>query len=395
MAHGQRRRQRRDVDQNRGETKKSDIIITSTDMNGEFKIGAYDGYLTQFSCKLLLITGFLLAAFGGYVAFKLGIITTRFGSIASIDQKASTDSSLTKATMPKLNNNTTNENRVMFGFLPDYRFQAADVRFMIPRMTHLCLFGSEGDAHSGRLISRLPSKEKFGEIRSLAKTHGTKLYLGLGGAGRSDFFPKVLENEKKRTVFEKDIRQLIKEHEFEGVEVNWMYPSNIQAIEYLKHFVHGLSTHKIKVSMAIPPNEQFAKAIASIPFDMFHIMAYQQGITHRPPQAVQQVKSIVHKFSEIVPAGKLLFGVPFYGVKANGESVSYEDYANLKDDTLRSQISIEDGNILSAKRQLVHDAGWLGISIWELGQDCRPDQVGVHPKTCPNGEKDSLLASIV
>jgi len=284
---------------------------------------------------------------------------------------------------------------VVFGFLPDYRFDSADLEFIIPRVTHLCLFGSEADPKTGAPIIKLPSSDRLDVAKRVAKQSGTKLLLGFGGAGRSDFFAPVLNNAQLHGRFRKDLVAAMKKEQLDGIEMNWMYPSTSHDVGSLKRFVSDIKADLpgILVTMSLPPDRQFARAIVPAGFDLLHIMVYQGGVARSDSLsfAKTMMTSIIKEAGD---PGKLTLGLPFYGsMIKSGEVVSYEEIFTRHEGDF-ALARFEDSAHLLSKIALAEELRIAGVAIWEVGQDCRPRAVGSHAQTCPKGPSDSLLGAI-
>jgi GH18 family chitinase len=325
---------------------------------------------------------FLMIGFGGVISVTIAVIfySNAWSVAEGVDNVASLN--------VDAGSSSTNK-PMLFGFLPDYRFDSLAVDFVVPRVTHLCLFGSEADKATGSLIARLPSEDRLAAIKAIAKASSTKLFLGLGGAGRSEFFAAVLANKARAARLLDNLIDVCRKHGFVGVELNWMYPTRAQDIQHLSAFVNLLRKADLLTSMAIPPDEQFAQALSGIGFDFFHVMYYQAKIGGPTAHAERLLRSI----SKHIQPNRLTLGVPFYGLnKASNEAVSFEDI--LKSEDAKAKFNFEDRALLSDKLELARRESLAGLSIWELGQDCRPHAVGRHGQTCPHGEADTLLAGL-
>jgi len=120
----------------------------------------------------------------------------------------------------------------------------------------------------------------------------------------------------------------------------------------------------------------------------------------------------VQAHSAGLPLHKLCLGVPFYGRNdVNGDWTTYEDLVKalqLKDDEDQVSLKKDDREVsvgyngistLVWKLELAVKEGLGGLMVWEVGQDCRVDQVlrgdQVHVTTCPRGEDSSLLSALV
>ncbi|KAH9253517.1 hypothetical protein BASA81_008564 [Batrachochytrium salamandrivorans] len=279
------------------------------------------------------------------------------------------------------------EEEYVFGFLPDYRFDSADFEFMASRVTHLCLFGSEADPMTGKVVVRLPSAE---HLRLLQTKSRLKLFLGLGGAGRSDFFTQICSSRVKLARFKLDLEQKAGEGTFAGVELNWMFPRSPNEFKCLGELVGYLKQDLgLEVSMSLPPDLTYcahvAQSIAHPGLDLVHIMMYQLEIGPGGLSKIEHLaKQIVHKF--VNTSTRVTLGLPFY----SSQGQSYEDSLSSK----AVGEKIESAQLLLKKRAMAKRLGLCGVAIWELGQDCRPRAIGPHKQTCPRGQLDSLLFQI-
>jgi spore germination protein YaaH len=280
----------------------------------------------------------------------------------------------------------------VFGFLPDYRYEAFDFELILPRLTDLCLFSSEADRETGKIIERLPKRETMNLIKRISRTGGQRIFIAFGGAGRSGFFGPVLGNETTYGKFKKQLIELLNREELDGIELNWMYPSNSREISSLERLVKDVKRERPNtiVTMAVPPDVRFLKAVSKINFDYFHIMAYQAGIGG--PDPIVLAKNILHAALQELAANKITLGIPFYGTRG-ADAITYEEFVSKR---LHNDVDIlmESSRVLKEKISLIKQLDVLGVSIWELGQDCRVRDVGTHIKTCPNGAMDSLIFQI-
>lgn len=140
--------------------------------------------------------------------------------------------------------------------------------------------------------------------------------------------------------------------------------------------------------------------------DLIYSMSYDQsGPNHSSRKLAKQ--TIEQARDAKLNMDKLCVGVPFYGRDdRGGDWVTYEDLVQensltgKEDEVPRNgaKVSFNGINTISwkVKHALKEKIG--GIMIWEIGQDCRVKPVTrgetVHVKTCPSGEKSSLLAAI-
>jgi hypothetical protein len=200
---------------------------------------------------------------------------------------------------------------VVFGFLPDYRFDGAELDHITSYVTHLCLFSSEADPQTGKLIARLPSQDKLALLESYRASKKIKLFLAFGGAGRSDFFNALSSSQAVLKVFLAELESFMRTELsfFDGIELNWMYPNSQLQMNTLKTITNFLQANLgLQVSMAVPPDRNFAVHVSKIGFDFVHLMAYQAAIGADSFNTVQAlVQSIAPGTSRIYNWVRLSF----------------------------------------------------------------------------------------
>lgn len=278
----------------------------------------------------------------------------------------------------------------IFGFLPNYRFDSADFPFIASRVTHLCLFGSEADSNTGVLIPRLPPANKLAMIPA-----NVEIFLGLGGAGQTQFFTPVCASKQKLNTMLSGIRDLIltqQHNQIRGVELNWMFPTTRGDFDCLRKITRYLQREAgVLVSMSLPPDVKYALHLVDsmrgdVHFDIVHIMLYQAGVGEITVQLAQNLSAAMHDIFNNNRT-KVTLGLPFY----SSDGASYEQvYENNKNNNK----GLESAQVLLHKIAIAREANLAGVSIWELGQDCRVNQVDAHMQTCRNGQEDSLLFQI-
>jgi GH18 family chitinase len=140
--------------------------------------------------------------------------------------------------------------------------------------------------------------------------------------------------------------------------------------------------------------------------DYAHTMAYDApGPNHSPIALAHQV--IHNARTHSLPLHKITLGVPFYGRNVvTGDWKTYEDIiGSQKEKALRANevvmgsetIGYNCPDMIREKTALSVAAGLGGVMVWEVGQDCRIEQVvrgdKIHHVTCPDTEW-SLLEAI-
>ena len=268
---------------------------------------------------------------------------------------------------------------VIAGFLPEYRTTSRNVPMLCGRTSHLILFSIEVDGATGALTETGRLDEAFRRLPY--RPRHCKAIVAVGGDGRCAGFAPMTASAKKRAVFVDALRDTYGEAA-DGVELNWQYPSSIQELKNLQALVREIkqSLPHWQVSMAVAPDEGFAAAIKEAGlarhFDLFHVMAYLGGNGETYDRAVAALGKVIKH----LPANKTTLGIAFFGQSSDGSAYSYEDTIvheeRFTEDERRAARGVEE------QVSLAFDKHLAGVSLWELGQDCRDRVEGDHLATC-------------
>jgi GH18 family chitinase len=308
-------------------------------------------------------------------------------------------SAVSTPTIPARKSSSTAETLMLAGFLPEYRMDSRNLSYLCTKATHVVLFSLEIDARSGALAET----SRFNSIMrdQLPNSKCKRVMLAVGGAGRSQGFSLMTADPKKRYAFTRSFSsQYYHEMSIVGVELNWQFPSTVDELRNLKLLVTEMqqALPRWKFSMAIPPTEYLAEGLRAVGlhrlFDVFHVMTYQSGVGGGEDVAKARViDAISNNVGKHLFVGNLTVGVAFFYGSKSGQVFSYEQFLELNDREVKNKHG--DGpRQMPMYVQLAKQLGLRGISIWELGQDCRVAPVGQHKRTCPNGAEDSLLEAL-
>jgi GH18 family chitinase len=143
------------------------------------------------------------------------------------------------------------------------------------------------------------------------------------------------------------------------------------------------------------------------------MMSYDQSGQHSTLSFAQQaIAQALHIFPREVHR-KVTHGIPFYSRDVvTGDWKTYEDIVQrhhplpresnevMDPDTGRAQF-FNGYNMIAVKTGHAIEAGLAGVMIWELGSDCRKDEVQhadrpseKHVATCPDGGPGALLDAV-
>ena len=117
----------------------------------------------------------------------------------------------------------------VFGYLPEYRYPGANLGVQLKHVSHLVFFSLEIDGATGKISSSslsrsLPKKDFLKEARRQADLQGSRLLVSFGGFGRSGGFREMVADKKKRKRFINDCKNLVQDHDLDGIDLNWEYP---------------------------------------------------------------------------------------------------------------------------------------------------------------------------
>jgi spore germination protein YaaH len=340
--------------------------------------------------------------------------------------------------------------KVVFGFLPYWNMKDSDKLF-VRSLTHLAYFGIDLNEDGSIKKYDKPGEKEPGwnKLNSTAftilsrqiKLLGKKLILVVRVMD-NDQIDNLLKSPDSRQKAIGSILNLVADKQFDGVNVDFEYmgyPSK-ETRDYFTQFVSELSTkcktmnQKCEMSLdvfadsAIKNRLYDLKALAKT-IDLIIVMAYD---FHRP-SSIQSgpvaplrgkctnsntcldydVVTSISDITKLVPAYKLLLGVPFYGYEwqtvdreflartypKTGGLATYKRVRDLLSDATASSLSatwsaatftpylsyFEDGNIyqihyddensLRLKIEFVHQAKLTGVAIWALGYELPYDNL--------------------
>jgi GH18 family chitinase len=263
-------------------------------------------------------------------------------------------------------------------YLPDYRFYI-NVNATAPFLTDLILFSIEPSLNGCCL-----SQEKYQIARhaqDYKQEHQNKrlrLWVTVGGGGRSDGFAGIAFDETKRDRFINEMVTLCHEQGLDGLDFDWEIPSTHQELQayttLLLEASQKLHSASLLISVALharqfmPP--QLYKAV-----DRIHLMAYDLEASH--VAAYDSVVRAVKEFKQYgCPVSKMMLGLPAYGRHSQNPSMA-KTFSELMDESSHEALSLQEWNgyrfdspaNVKKKVEFAKQQGMAGIFFWELGQD--------------------------
>lgn len=183
---------------------------------------------------------------------------------------------------------------------------------------------------------------------ALAHSHGVKVLPSLGGWEDSHHFPAVAASERKRAAFAHACVKLIKEYDFDGIDIDWEFPGYkdhlgtpedkynfTKLLEITRDSLTALgklSGRKFLLTAALPAGAEALKeyetdTIAQL-LDMLNVMTYDFNgpwsartgynapvFASSPSESERTIDAAKRLYVDRmnIPASKINLGVPFYG----------------------------------------------------------------------------------
>ncbi|CAB9514369.1 Endochitinase B [Seminavis robusta] len=300
-----------------------------------------------------------------------------------------------------------NDDFVVAGYLPEYR-SYINVNNTAAVLTDLIVFSLQPD-DQGNLgpcclephhfaqarEARAYKQEQFPDAKPL------KLWMSIGGAGRSASFPKIVADQALREKFVRNIKEKLLKEQFDGVDIDWETPLGSDDDQNFVHLARDLYKeiiHKsgLQVSVALHPyhvfeNHNFYSHITRINL-MTYDMVDGRGGHHAEMKGI--TASVMHLLKYKCPADKIVLGIPAYARHGRnpGQVKTYSEIvdailktnpdADLKSVAQRSEFKgyLYDGpNDVRRKVDMAVKDGHAGIFFWEIGQDKQ------HEEWAPSG----------
>ncbi len=259
------------------------------------------------------------------------------------------------------------------GYLPDYRFAGFGPE-MAKGLTDLIVFSAELKA-DGTLDPHRIERCPWPRLQELRKSTGTRLWLAIGGWERSAHFGSVASSAEKRKRCVESISQFVREHELDGIDLDWEHPKNVDEEKsyglLLSDLRQAFETSKIKLSVTLAGWQKLHQAgIDAV--DTVQIMAYDHSGPHSTFE--NSVKDFETVKNAGVPASKITLGVPFYGRHVRTrEAMTFQDIVTRFDpapnvDTA-GDLYFNGPGTIRKKVRFARDNRLAGVMIWEIGQD--------------------------
>lgn len=286
------------------------------------------------------------------------------------------------------------------GYFPSYRNLAdvPEVKFRMANVVNYAFFA----VNSGGTLT-VSNASLATQVVAKAKAAGAKAFLSINdgsGDGRTNF-RNMASSAAGRTAFAQDVMNKVRQFGFEGVDVDWEFPSTADGTDLtftalMKELSDSLHTGaKYYLTAALTAGKyagSFRDAIKSEVFgyaDFFNIMAYDDFSTtvpykHHSDLALANTCLNYWINTRGMPAQKCVLGLPAYGrpsgITQSGTVLSYRDILSRGGSSQSDSAVVTAGGFTNytiyyngqptAKKKAAlakQSAG--GVMMWEKWQD--------------------------
>lgn len=350
------------------------------------------------------------------VIFLLGLVI--FLAILSCTQVSSQQQRLETGLKEKISYQAPALSKVVMGYYPVWKraeFSHSQIDFT--SLTHLALAFTKPDS-DGNLV--VDPDYIYPELVEAAHSHSVKVIMSIGGWGNCQGFPPTAASPEKRSRFINQIVEFCRQHNYDGVDLDWEYVSNEQESQNFSDLVRELSAALRAMdpprllTMAAPAGSYWGRWINYEQlhpyFDYIALMTYDyhgpwsDHSGHNSPLYTCQndpCGSFDDSFSYAVirgiPLDKLLLGIPFFGRSFNtgklyapsteSQYYTYTDVQKLLasgwkynwdfcsqvpfllSPSRTTLLSFDDIRSVFRKCRYVLDKGLGGVIIWEVTAD--------------------------
>lgn len=267
------------------------------------------------------------------------------------------------------------------GFLPDYGSGFELDLTQIDKLSQLNWFTGVPSADGSITYPGSFNVNNAKAYINHAQTKSVRSLLTLGGADRSSGFSSAV-SVANRSNFIANIVSKVEELGFNGVDIDWEFPSSWHATD-LNNFITELRSalpDGAVISMDVPATSYSGRNFESSTLnlvDYVNIMSYDDywaGGGDYDHSSYSKMLSHISYWTNTrgVPASKIIVGVPFYG-RGPGGAEKYKDLvANYSVGTSTNNAGgyyFNGVDLIKQKMNYLKDNGFAGAMIWEISQD--------------------------
>lgn len=281
--------------------------------------------------------------------------------------------------------------QVIAGYLPDYR-SYINVNNTAILLTDLILFSLEPSPDGtleGRCCLGSSHYQLAREARSYraeASKGSLKIWLTVGGAGRSEGFRAFSKSQTGRDLFASNLVELCKREELNGADIDWQDISNESEYEdFLKLLLSASKAlHKEGMLISVTTRQRLPSHVLE-EIDRAQFMGYDLLIGGGPKHhaSYSVVTQMIEQWIDWgFPEEKIILGIPGYARHKDSPS-QIKTVAELLDDGLKDDALEEwkgylfdSPKLIRKKMKFVKQNNLGGAVLWELGHD---KQLKDHP----------------
>lgn len=256
----------------------------------------------------------------------------------------------------------------IIGYCPNWQkyarngiFKPANIKYSDYTILNYCFFKPESN---GRITSTDADADKEmlegnASVVALAHKEGVQVLASIGGWTLSDNFPAIAANATSRANFAADCNKLLKQYDFDGIDVDWEYPGYSDHnggpndkknftifMKQIRDSITVLGTKlgkQYKLSACFGASAERASNIEwdkiSTILDMLNIMTYDYygewdaianhnsplyaPTSGNPAFCVSSTFDILTKQFSVSPS-KINLGIPFYGRSQTGATALFQ-----------------------------------------------------------------------
>jgi len=287
-------------------------------------------------------------------------------------------------------------------YLPDYRFSIT-LRDHLPYLTDLFLFSFAPPL--GECC--LQQEEHWNKINEQILNNSTRVWLTVGGGGRSDFdaieeptprFVKRLARLlEQQAVYQKTTMGVVFDHEAirDQKDLNKFYT-------FLRSSSMRLKVSGFQVAVAVHAGMRFRNPNPDF-VDNIHLMAYDMVADKKFHASMDDVKKAVEILQQDWEPSKIILGIPAYA-RHKDRPDKVITFAEVVDKGGSMESGDMDGYLYETpesvreKVRFAREQGLGGVFLWELGQDNPSIKDGpgmlvhaMYDEAFPNGRHDQRI----
>lgn len=236
-------------------------------------------------------------------------------------------------------------------------------------------------------------------VRDATRAAGKKFFLSFGGwqgddCGYDELYEKIAANPKYKKRFIDNILELVREHDLDGIDMDWEYP-RIEGAQDYEDFIVELAAELDKenadltsavIGTKSKPTDcgdaaaYSDKALAA--FDWINLMTYDDTTDNHSPYDLIDRSLAYWRDVRNIPVDKLVLGLPAYA------RPSWRDYSAVIAEN--TQLACQDTTefngktdyynglpMIAKKTRRALDENLAGIMLWELPLDAREPELSI------------------